>query len=117
MSARHFETVVLDYEEAATSKVLNNLSAVASNGKFLWTAADEGRSVECLKLDGDRYRLHRQVRLDDVFNNIPGRDHDDEADIESIDIASERLWICGSHCRVRLKPDKDKPDVLKHKFR
>lgn len=114
MSARHFETIVLDYAEAASSRgLLDNLSAVAGNGKFLWTAADEGRSVECLKLDGDRYKFHRQVCLDDAFTAIPGQAKNDEVDIESIDIAGGRLWICGSHCRVRKKPDKDKPSVLK----
>ncbi len=72
-----------------------------------------GRTVECLKIDGDRYRFHRQICLDDVFKDIPGRKDSEETDIESIDIADGRLWVCGSHCRVRKKPDKDTPSVLK----
>lgn len=113
MSARHFETIVLDYDSAASDDLLMNLSAVASHGPFLWTAADEGRSLECLRLDGDRYKLHRQIGLDDVFTDIPGQEKQTEIDIESVDIADGRLWICGSHCLVRKKPDKDKPRVLK----
>lgn len=101
MSARHFETIVLDYGDArAAPKLISSLSTIVCNGNFLWSAADEGRTIECLKMDGDRYTLHRQVRLDNVFTNIPGKKND-EVDIESIDIAGGRLWICGSHCHVR----------------
>lgn len=118
MTARHFETIVLDYADAgAPRELLDNLSTVACAGEFLWSAGDEGRTIECLKIDGDRYRFRRQVRLDDVFANIPGQEGADEADIESIDIAGGRLWICGSHCHVRKNPDKDKPEVLKPGFR
>lgn len=116
MPARHFETIVLDYGEAgATPKLIDSLSTIVCNGRFLWSAADEGRTIECLKMDGDRYTLHRQVRLDHVFTTtkIPGEETNDEIDIELIDIAGGRLWICGSHCRVREKPDKDKPNVPK----
>ena len=71
MSARHFESIVLDYAEAAeTPELLDNLSTVVGNGKYLWTASDEGRTVEYLKIDGDRYRFHRQICLDDVFSGV-----------------------------------------------
>ena len=81
MSARHLKSIVLDYAEAAeTAKLLDNLSTVVCSGKFLWTASDEGRTIECLKIDGDRYRFHRQICLDDVFRNIPGQEDGDEAD-------------------------------------
>jgi hypothetical protein len=88
------EPIELDYEGAPKDKgLLENLSTVVATGDFLWSAADEGRTVECLKRDGGRYRFHRQVDLDDVFPNLPGSSKD-EADIESIDIAGGRLWMC-----------------------
>lgn len=122
MPAYDFKKIVLDYAGVRKKKkILANLSTVAAAGEFLWTASDEGRTVECLKLDGKHYRLHRQIDLDGVFPRLPGRkmngEKEDEADIESIDIADGRLWICGSHCRVRLQPDENKPDVLQHEFR
>jgi len=58
----------LDYRDAARDPaLLHNLSAVAVAGRFLWTASDEGRSLECLEPDGDGYRLRRQYRLDSLF--------------------------------------------------
>jgi hypothetical protein len=36
-----------------------------------------------------------------------------EADIESLPICGDKLWICGSHCRFRAKPKK-KPDEPAH---
>lgn len=56
--------------------------------------------------DGDGYRLHDQVKLDDIVDGLPN--DPDEADIESLSICGKELWICGSHCRVRTKP-KNKP--------
>lgn len=108
MPARHHETIVLDYGDAgAARQLLKSLSTVVAAGEFLWSAADEVRTVECLRrVDDDRYRLHRQVLLDDVFPDLPG---EDEVDIESIDIAADRLWICSSHCRVRRKSKDDEP--------
>jgi len=108
MSASHFETIVLDYADAVDApKLLKSLSTVVAAGEFLWSAADEVRTVECLQRGKDHhYRLHRQIRLDDVFPNLPG-DSKDEVDIESIDIAADRLWICSSHCRIRRKSKDD----------
>lgn len=101
------ERIELDYGDVPRiEKLLKNLSTVVATGDFLWSAADEERTVECLKRDGDRYRLHRQVELDDVFPNLPGSEKD-EADIESIDIAGGRLWVCSSHCRVRRKAKRE----------
>src|SRR5215510_3160122 len=94
----------LDYREAASDDLLCNLSTVAVAGDFLWTASDEGRTLECLAPDGKGYRLHRQVSLDSLFSDLPKDAKDKkpaEADIESIDVAHGRLWVCGSHCRVR----------------
>ena len=101
------EPVELDYTGVSKVKnLLENLSTAVATGDFLWTASDEGRTVECLKRDGDRYLFHRQVALDDVFADLPGS-RKDEADIESLDIAGGRLWMCSSHARVRRKPKRD----------
>jgi len=98
--------LALDYRDAARDPaLLHNLSAVAVAGRFLWTASDEGRSIECLEPDGDGYRLRRQYRLDSLFPNLPGKKSDDEADIEALAVCDDSLWICGSHCWVRKKTE------------
>jgi hypothetical protein len=95
---------VLDFGAAADdANFLGNLSAIASVGGLLWTASDEGRTLECLEPDGDGFRLKMQVSLDAIFPGLPG--DKDEADIESLDAATDRLLICGSHCQVRKKPE------------
>src|SRR5262245_55807209 len=101
------EPVFLDYGAAANDPdFLRNLSAVAPAGNFLWTASDEGRTVECLEPDGDGgFRLKEQVSLDELFLDLPGNDA--EADIESLDADADRLLICGSHCQVRKKAKND----------
>jgi hypothetical protein len=96
----------LDYGDAAREpKLLHNLSAVAVAGRFLWTASDEGRTLECLEPDGDGYRLRRQYRLDSLFPDLPGKKSDDEADVEALAVDRDCLWICGSHCWVRKKTE------------
>src|SRR5262245_36616085 len=102
----------LDYAKASRkSKLLRNLSAAAMAGRFLWTAADEGRTIECLAPTRDGFRLSMQINLDAIFRNIPGAEDEPrpaEIDLESIDVAHDRLWICGSHCRVRKDRKKQK---------
>jgi hypothetical protein len=104
MSAYRLKSIELDYAEASkTPRLLTSLSTVVAVGDYLWCAGDEGRTIECLRRDKDhQYRLHDQIRLDDVFPDLPG-DNKDEIDIESIDIGYNQLWICGSNCRIRLK--------------
>ena len=92
--------VWLDYRQAASKKLLGNISAAAMAGRYLWTASDEGRTVECLEPHKRGFRLHKQIGLDDVFASLPG-DAKDELDIEALSISDGTLWICGSHCRVR----------------
>ena len=116
------DTIWLDYGQAAEedSKLLASLSTLVTAGQFLWTASDEGRTIECLEPDGKGFRLRTQIRLDDVFDGLPGKDDGDEVDVEAIDIANGNLWICGSHCRVRKQPKKDKtldPEPRKRKSR
>jgi len=108
MADLHIERITLDYQGAPLDpegKLLRNLSAVAVAGDYLWTASDEGRTVECLKRDGKGYRFSDQIKLDDRFEDLPKK-HDPgeglpEADIESLAIHDGYLWICGSHCHVR----------------
>ncbi len=112
------ESVWLDYAKAAADpKLTANLSGVAVAGEHLWTVSDEGRSIECLAPHGDGYRLSRQVLLDDVFEDLPGRETKDEADIEAVDVFGGRLWICGSHCRVRRQARKTQSPYLDSRFR
>ena len=122
MAALKVEPITLDYLGAVDGhpKLLTNLSAVAAYGDYLWTASDEGRTIECLKRDGSGYRLHDQVKLDDICTELPQDPDPDtgklaEADIESLAICGKKLWICGSHCRVRAKPKKKpgEPDDVK----
>lgn len=110
--------VWLDYSGAShRDKVLQNLSAVVRAGPYLWTASDEGRTIECLEPYRRGYRLHRQIPLDTLFDGLPGSDKQDEADIESLDIAHGRLWICGSHCRVRRQVENTGMDRVNSRLR
>ena len=97
------QPVILDYEGAVgQAAILDNISGVAVDGSSIWTVSDEGRTVERLGVAADGYRLVEQVRLDDILPDLPpGK----EADLEALDIANGRVWVCGSHCRVRRKPD------------
>src|SRR6185436_16346695 len=81
------------------------LLAVCVAAEFLWTASDEGRTVECLEPYREGYRLRRQYRLDAAFPDLPGRETRDEADIESMEVDGGQLWLSGSHCRIRAESD------------
>ena len=62
MVAYEVEKIVLDYAGVeGLDDILKNLSGVATAGSFLWTASDEGRTVECLEPSGDGYRLLRSA--------------------------------------------------------
>jgi Protein of unknown function (DUF3616) len=101
------EHITLDYGDAGRkSDLLMSLSAVASSKGCLWTASDEGRSVECLVAENGGYRLKKQHKLDSLFKHLPKKkdpyDHrKPEADIESLAAHDGALWICGSHAKVR----------------
>jgi hypothetical protein len=110
--------VWLDYSGAkGRRKLLQNLSAVVWADPYLWTASDEGRTVECLAPHRGGFRLHRQIPLDDIFTALPGRAKQDEVDIESLAMADGRLWICGSHCIVRRQTKKTGSDHVDPDFR
>lgn len=92
--------VLLDYSGAEqVADVLGNLSGVVAAGDRLWTVSDEGRSFECLEREGAGYRLIAQTRPRDRLSSMPSGH---EADLEGLDLVGDRLWLCGSHCRVRL---------------
>ena len=111
MAVPGLERITLDYLGAVTGnpKLLTNLSAVAAYGDYLWTASDEGRTIECLKRDGDGYRLHDQIKLDDICNAAPDASRRSVTS-NRLSICGKELWICGSHCRVRTKPKKKPGD-------
>jgi hypothetical protein len=129
MAASKVEEITLDYAGAnGLDDILNNLSGVAVAGRFLWTASDEGRTVECLEPDGDGYRLRKQHSLDRLFRNFADqtekKNKPDEADIESLAVCDGALWICGSHCDVRWQTKKDRrkekdkrPYPLRHELK
>ena len=105
------EKIILDYGGAVGGeKLLRNLSGVAVDGARLWTVSDEGRTLECLESDGERYRLRRQYRVDDLVHGLPGRQEDEpaELDLEAISLDGDMLWFAGSHCLVRKADDNDK---------
>jgi len=64
------------------------------------------RTVECLEPHGQGYRLHRQFKLDELFPRLPGAEEELEADVEALDVAHGRLWVCGSHSLTRRSRDK-----------
>jgi hypothetical protein len=112
---RRRQTIVLDYGDAADPRILANLSGAASAGDYLWTVADEGRTVECLRRKGAGFVIESQVGVDDLVAGVPGRRKGSELDLESIDVAGGALWLCGSHSRVRHKPRK--PGLLDSRLR
>jgi uncharacterized protein DUF3616 len=113
MAASKVEEIALDYAGVnGLDDILKNLSGVAADGRFLWTASDEGRTIECLEPDGDGYRLRKQHSLDKLFRNFAEESEDknspDEADVESLAVCDGALWICGSHCMVRRQTKRDR---------
>ena len=110
--------VWLDYREAGSDrKLLENVSGICWSKPFLWTVSDEGRTFECLKPHRGGYRLHRQLALDALFEGLPGQSKQDEADLESIDVADGKIWLCSSHCVVRRQIKKTNGDTVDPRFR
>jgi uncharacterized protein DUF3616 len=110
--------VWLDYGQAGSDrKLLENLSGICWADPFLWTVSDEGRTFECLEPHSDGFRLCRQIELDALFEALPGRRKQDEADLEPIDVADERIWLGGSRCIVRRQVEKTDCDTVDPRFR
>jgi Protein of unknown function (DUF3616) len=96
---------------------LPNVSAVAAAGSYLWTSSDEMRTVECLEPAREGYRLRRQFMLDELFPGLPGAEEAVEADVEALDVAHGRLWVCGSHSMARRSRSKNDPDRVDPRIR
>lgn len=111
-------TIWFDYADAGGKpKFLPNVSAVAAAGAYLWTASDEMRTVECVEPDGQGYQLRRQFQLDRLFPGLPGAKGELEADVEALDVAHGRLWICGSHALTRRSRSKNDADYVDPRIR
>ncbi len=54
---------------------------------LLWTVSDEEGTFECPAPQGNGFRLYKQIALDAVFRGLPGQRSEDEANVESIDVA------------------------------
>jgi hypothetical protein len=84
--------------------LIENISGVVEDKGRIWTVSDEGRTFECFELGKDGLVLSNQYSLDDYFPDLPGGK---EADLESVDVHGGKLWLCGSHSRVRHDEDFD----------
>lgn len=106
------EHIVLDYGPVGASnvkrpkKVASSLSGVAQCGPWLWTASDEGSTIERLRWLGDRYGDAQSFDLGRILQLPNG---DDELDLEGLALRNTTLWMIGSHSATRAKPDA-KPD-------
>ncbi|MBR1034182.1 DUF3616 domain-containing protein [Bradyrhizobium liaoningense] len=111
-------SVWLDYKAASEDAALvPNMSAIVWADPHLWTASDEGRTVECLEPHRGGFRLLRQFGLDEIFDHLPGKKDGNEIDLESLDFRDGELWLCGSHCIVRKQARKSKASTVDPKFR
>ncbi len=87
---------------------LEDLSAICSDGSWLWIAGDEAPRVERLAASKDGgYDDHQSYMLGDLVDLPEGRD--EEIDVEGLDRTRDHLWLVGSHSRTRKKVD-DKDD-------
>ncbi|RUX33321.1 MULTISPECIES: DUF3616 domain-containing protein [unclassified Mesorhizobium] len=119
MAKKAARRVRLDYAAAASKDLLHNLSGLAADGRLLWTVSDEGRTFECLAAHKAGYVLARQYRIDDFIARWPGARESKggaELDLEAVDVAQGALWLCGSHCHVRMTSDDDDKDLLRSKI-
>ena len=88
--------------EAVESATHTNLSAVRTDGDYLWVAGDETATVERLSHTGtDQYANHVTFNLTDVLTLPAGPD--DEVDVEGLARHGPYLWAVGSHSSKRKK--------------
>jgi len=112
-------------EGAKDKSRIANISAIAPVDNDLWTASDEGASIERLTRGTARFSRAENFDLVKLFpafkaanEKISGREgaaKRPEADLEGLawDEDSRRLWLVGSHCRSRGSLDKVKPAQLR----
>jgi hypothetical protein len=81
---------------------MNNLSAAAVLGDYLFLASDESADVQVLKkLPGDlRYEKHPPICL---LPDKCDQAKQPEIDIEAIAVAGSKVYVLGSHSKVRGK--------------
>jgi hypothetical protein len=85
-----------------TEKIAMSLSGVDWYKGYIFVGSDEGPGFERLKeIEEGVYRARARFELGDFFD-LPG-DPDDEADVESISIHKNWLWLVTSHARTRPK--------------
>ncbi|HZH26635.1 MAG TPA: DUF3616 domain-containing protein [Azospirillaceae bacterium] len=100
-----------------------DISVLALDGPYLFTASDETAAVERLTAEGslgedgrpvgtapppDRFGGHVSFRLHDLID-LP--DPKGEVDVEGMDVEDGWLWIVGSHSLARRKPKPDEQDT------
>lgn len=91
---------------------VHDLSTLAPDGEWLWTAADERAAVERFRRQSDgSFAEHRSI---DLAALLPLPDGDGEMDIEGMDIDGGRLWVVGSHSLRRLKADPEEEADYDH---
>lgn len=94
-----------------------DLSAVLSEGRYLWVAGDEAASIELLTADDEvcptGYDDQVTMRLADLVGLPSGGA--EEVDIEGLARAGRHLWVVGSHSLVRtkVKPEEADPDGIR----
>jgi hypothetical protein len=88
-----------EFSDNPGKRKIDNISGIAWDGAHLWTAADEHHTIERLSPQGvDGFIADRSYAIEELFKHWPAGK---EADIEGLAFDSGRLWLCGSHCKVR----------------
>jgi hypothetical protein len=106
--------VRLRFETGAVEAMTHvNLSAVRSDGRYLWIAGDETATIERLTADEigrpAEYAEHITFPLPDVIK-LPGA-ADEEVDVEGLTRLGPYLWAVGSHSSKRKKLKKEHSDL------
>lgn len=91
----------------ALRELRENLSGIEIAGDTVFVVSDEGAALEVLTRTGRGhvFGAHRRFPLARSFALKQAGKHT-EADLEGISRDGTRLWLLGSHCRIR-KPDPD----------
>lgn len=77
-------------------KLIGSLSSISIHGHTAWTVSDEGNTIERFCRRNDRFEFQFEDSLEFSSELL-----EHEMDLESIDVQDSRIWICGSHSRVR----------------
>ena len=115
-------------EGAKDGSRIANISAVAAVDSDLWTASDEGASIERLTRGPARFYRAENFDLVKLFPTFKAANETirggrgakkPEADLEGLawDEERRRLWLVGSHCRSRGNLDNVKPAQLRKRVR